>query len=160
MPNELLPSDAFDENLNIRVNRLASKLSLLMQRRAARPLGISAPEARILINLARYGDSHLRRLSRNTSLDASHISKVMPKMERKGLISRFKDAHDKRLVLFSLTEKGREAFGAIWPHANSFAEGVRGLFDDDEFNIIRDGIDRISNHIDELLESTASENGE
>ncbi len=160
MPNKLLPPDAFDENLNIRVNRLASKLSLLMQRRATSPLGISAPEARILINLARYGDSHLRRLSRNTSLDASHISKVMPKMERKGLISRSKDTQDKRLVLFSLTEKGREVFGEIWPHANSFARGVRGLFDDDEFKIIRDGLDRINSHIDALLEHTASENGE
>ena len=80
-------------------------------------------------------------------------------MERKGLISRSKDQRDKRLVLFSLTEKGREVFGAIWPHANSFAEEVRGLFNDDEFKLIRDGIDRISDHIDSLLEKAPSENG-
>lgn len=160
MPNRLLPPGAFDNNLNIRVNRLASKLSVLLQRRVGRPLGISGPEARILINLARYGDTHLRQLSRHTSLDASHISKVMPRMEQKGLVSRTRDPEDKRLVLFSLTDKGRDIFASIWPHVTNIAEEVRSLFSEKEFMLIRDGIDRVSGRIDELLENTVAEDGQ
>lgn len=104
-----------------------------------------------MIDLMRFGDTHLRALARITSLDASHLSKVMPVMERKGLIERRSDPKDKRRVLFSLTSLGEEEFQNVWPDARGLAQDVRALFSEAEFNCIRGGIDKAGTYIDALL---------
>ncbi|MBL4785953.1 MAG: winged helix DNA-binding protein [Cohaesibacteraceae bacterium] len=159
MTEPLLSDTEFDNNLNIRVIKLASKLILYMQRQAFRPVGLSGPEARILINLARYGGTHVRALSRYAGLDASHISKVMPQMEKKGWVVRTKDKKDRRLVLFSMTDQGKAMFQTFWPDAQALSQDVRNLFDEEEFNQLRDGIDRANDRLDALLEEDVSLSG-
>ncbi|MBL4785457.1 MAG: winged helix DNA-binding protein, partial [Cohaesibacteraceae bacterium] len=96
---------------------------------------------------------------RYAGLDASHISKVMPQMEKKGWVIRTKDKKDRRLVLFSMTDQGKAVFQTFWPDAQALSQDVRNLFGEEEFIQLRDGIDRANDRLDALLEEDVSLSG-
>lgn len=152
MTKPLIPEDAFDDILNIRVLRLASKLSLIFVRETLRPAGLSVQEWRILVSLAQMGDSHLRALARKASLDSAHASRVASHMVSRGLIARHPDTRDQRRIVFSITKAGAEVFFRIWPRAKDLAGEFRQIYSAEEFTVLLTLIDRAVEHADTLLE--------
>ena len=104
MPVSLVSEFEFDDVLNVRIVRLASTLSLAFPREALKPNGITLQEWRLVFGLARYGDSHLRGLSRLAQLDTAHASRVALQLEEKGILRRSTDSNDSRKILLSLTD--------------------------------------------------------
>ncbi|MEX0287005.1 MAG: MarR family winged helix-turn-helix transcriptional regulator [Paracoccaceae bacterium] len=114
--------------LNIRLIRTASKVALLFQREALRPNGLSVQEWRVLLNVAKLGDCHLRELSRIATIDPSHVSRGAKALEQRGLIQRNPDPDDARRTRLSVTDEGTELVDKIWPLAidlnRRFAEEI------------------------------------
>ncbi len=147
----LIPQEDIDQILNIRILRLASKLSLIFQRETLRPAGVKAQQWRILVSLAQFGELHLRSLARHSSQDPAHTSRVVKSMISEGWIASRPDQDDQRRIQYSLTDAGTKIIKAYWPRAQQFAADIAELFDDDEFIKIRDMLDRANALCDERI---------
>lgn len=147
----LLDEAAFETNLNIRVLRLASSFSTIFQRSTLRDHKVTIQEYRIFVSIARHGASHLRDLARKASIDASHASRAATGMQKKGWLHRCPDPKDQRLVVFSLTDSGRELFLKIYPRADALAQEFSGLFSQKDAIKFRDMLDRARAHAEVLL---------
>lgn len=147
----LLDGDAFDQNLNIRILRLASSLSTIFQRSTLREKSVTVQEYRLLVTLARHGAGHVRALSRKASMDAAHASRTLKAMQSKGWLTRNPHPSDRRLMVFALTETGRDLFLSLYPAADALARDIFGLFNEDEAIQFRDMLDRAHAHASQLL---------
>ena len=78
----------------------------------------SLAEANVLFELYRGEQEKSERLSAKDlavtlSLDAGYLSRVLKRLERRGLIERRRSETDRRATLLSLTESGRTEFEAV-----------------------------------------------
>lgn len=80
---------------------------------------LSLPEARALFEIARGHARTAADLSRRFDLDKGHVSRIVDRLRRRGLIEGRPDpAHAKRILL-SLTEAGRTAFEELDERQNA-----------------------------------------
>ncbi len=138
---------SIDEVINVVVVRLANKLSLIFYKEALKPTGLSLQEWRTLVNLARIGDCHLRRLARMSGIDPAHTSRSLSLLEKKGLVKSFVDANDSRRKILQLTKPGQELVEEIWPQAKALTQAMREQVGEEK-------MDAFVETLDQLLEFT------
>ena len=71
------------------------------------PHGITAAQFKVLIIMAQYGVDTPAELCRNLSLDSGSMTRMLDRLEQKGLLLRKRCADDRRLVRLALTEDGQ-----------------------------------------------------
>jgi DNA-binding MarR family transcriptional regulator len=85
------------------------------------PLELSAAQFIIIANLASpEGPASAADLCKGISYDAGAMTRMLDRLESKGLIRRTRSAQDRRLMNLELTEEGRAAF----PRMREIAMGV------------------------------------
>lgn len=152
---KLISDEEMDQILNIRVLRLASKLSLIFQRETLRPVGVKIQQWRILVSLAHFGKCHLRKLARLSSQDPAHTSRVVKAMISAGWVAGRPDDGDQRRIQFNLTKAGENLVKMIWPEAKKLAEDIAELFDENEFEQFKGLLDKANLFCDARLNSEA-----
>ncbi|AYG59367.1 MarR family transcriptional regulator [Rhizobium jaguaris] len=75
--------------------------------RALVHLDIKPPHLDILVNLFRFEGISQQELARKLLVGRSNMSMLLPQMEKRGLIERRGDKHDKRVLRLYLTLEGR-----------------------------------------------------
>ncbi|MBB4569772.1 MarR family winged helix-turn-helix transcriptional regulator [Rhizobium leucaenae] len=75
--------------------------------RALAHLDIKPPHLDILVNLFRFEGISQQELARKLLVGRSNMSMLLPQMEKRGLIERRGDKHDKRILRLYLTGEGR-----------------------------------------------------
>lgn len=70
---------------------------------------LSVTKAMLLIELPEKGARNPRTLAHNLNLENSSMSGLLDRMEKQGLLKRQRDPGDRRAILISLTERGRQA---------------------------------------------------
>ena len=100
--------------------RLIWAVDHALQRRSksmAAALGITGPQRLVIRIVGRFPSIHARQLSAILHLHPSSLTAVLKRLERRGLIRRWRDAKDRRRWLLGLTRKGqalnRETPGTI-----------------------------------------------
>ncbi|HYK12093.1 MAG TPA: bifunctional helix-turn-helix transcriptional regulator/GNAT family N-acetyltransferase [Gemmatimonadales bacterium] len=73
----------------------------------------SYPEARILYELAHQKDASSTDLVTNLGMDPGYVSRLVTRLDRRGLVTRRRSAADGRLVQLNLSERGRLQFGEL-----------------------------------------------
>ncbi|MEC7765001.1 MAG: MarR family transcriptional regulator [Pseudomonadota bacterium] len=139
------------EIFNIPVRRLAAKLSLLVQREVLRPFGLRIQEWRVLWSLVREGDAHLREIARRASVDPSHVSRLLGKLEKDKIVERFPDPDDGRRTMFRITPKGRALYDEVRPVATDISLQFQELYSDAEYAQLMELLERASVRADQLL---------
>jgi DNA-binding MarR family transcriptional regulator len=92
------------------------------------PLEMSAAQYMIIANLAGpQGPRSAAELCKSISYDAGAMTRMLDRLEGKGLIRRSRSADDRRLVNLELTEEGRAAYPRMreisLANANRFLRG-------------------------------------
>ncbi len=77
--------------------------------------GISIVEWRTLWDLHEGGPMTIGDLALTQSTDHSQLSRALPQMRQKGLVSMRQAAQDGRQTIVSLTDRGREAYQCAMP---------------------------------------------
>jgi len=91
------------------------------------PLDISAAQYVILVNLASGVDSS-SGLCKSVSYDPGAMTRMLDRLERKGLISRVRCAEDRRVARLALTDEGRAVYPQIVERAaNVLNRSLRGF---------------------------------
>ena len=99
------------------VNRLREEMGASLERRfAAHPklagLELSWPQFRIIATIAIDSEAKsASSLCRSVSYDAGAMTRMVDRLESKGLVRRERCPNDRRLVYLELTEEGR----TLWP---------------------------------------------
>ena len=81
--------------------------------------GISIPEWRVLVHLAHAGEVSVRDIEARVAMEKYEISRAAKRLREAGLIHRKENPDDRRLVILSLTEAGRQMMAELIPLAQA-----------------------------------------
>ncbi len=102
---------------------------------------------RIIRALAEFKEAEILVLSEWCTIHPASLSRILPKMESAGLITRRTNAADKRRVIVSLSENGWALYDSILPESEVI---YRALLDDIGHERMEDLTDMIDTVIDAL----------
>ena len=95
----------------VRVEMLAALDKELSTDKRLAPLELSAAQFIVIANLAGAEEpKSASDLCKGISYDAGAMTRMLDRLEAKGLIRRNRSAHDRRLMHLELTEEGRAAY--------------------------------------------------
>jgi DNA-binding MarR family transcriptional regulator len=118
------------------VNRLGQRfVAEITPALAAR--GIDVQTWRVLIALYQRGDQPLGALADLTSINVSTLSRLVGRIEDRGLVERRKGPDDARSVIVALTAEGRAATEEILPTASALEEAATADFSEAELATLR-----------------------
>jgi len=91
---------------------LSKARNVLVERmdRAVKPLGLTAQQIGVILMLSCNRAHTPYELSRAMSYDSGSMTRMLDRLENKGLIRRHRSAHDRRLMHLELTEEGRAGY--------------------------------------------------
>ncbi|MDE0520599.1 MAG: MarR family winged helix-turn-helix transcriptional regulator [Boseongicola sp.] len=130
----------FGAFININMDRAVRRLRAMFRGAALQQEGLSIQEWRALLNLARFGDCHLRELARLASLDATHTGRAALELERKGLIRRSDDEHDGRRKRLRVTNVGHEVVDRVWAKALKLDARVQSRLGKTRYNAVKEAL--------------------
>lgn len=100
-------------------------------KRALRDFGVTGPQIWALQTLAREGVLTVGELADRMFLHVSTVSVIVDRLEARGLVTRSRDAQDRRVVRLELEPRGRTLLGRVPdPPRSKLARGVARLSDD------------------------------
>lgn len=105
----------FDDNVGVRILRLAEVYSRLAKIGVEQPWGLRSTDLRILNVLDATGSMAISEIARRTHVDKAWISRSIRQLEDKLLVERRLDSYDSRVTLAVLTPKGRALLEEIRP---------------------------------------------
>lgn len=130
----------FDDFVNIDLARAMKRLQSNFQKNALKNAGLTLQEWRSLLNLARFGDTHLRELARLASLDATHTSRAALELENKGFVRRYDDEADSRRKRLAVTPEGHAVVDTVWAQARALDADVRKLLGKTRYRALREAL--------------------
>lgn len=137
--------------LNYRIQRLASKMTLLTTREVLKKRGIGISEWRLICRLIDSGPQTPTVLAHMLGLDLGRTSRLLKSAETHGLVNRKADKSDRRSFTISLTPKGQLVFEDAWPDACAVAEEFRQLYSPEEAAVLDELLDRAIRHANDRL---------
>ena len=115
----------FSMFLNIGLNRAMRRLQSSFFNQCLAPQDLSIQEWRALLNLAKFGDCHVRELARLARIDPSHLAKAVSPLEARGLVCSSSDEQDGRRKRLAATQTGHELVALVWQDALKFDQLVQ-----------------------------------
>jgi DNA-binding MarR family transcriptional regulator len=110
------------------VNRLGAAFVARFTADALAPRGVSIAEWRVLAVLGSSGPQRQTDLSELTSIETSTMSRLVTRLIRAGLVSRWRNARNSREVVVQLTAQGTKAVTEMTPIALDLeAQAIRAL---------------------------------
>jgi DNA-binding MarR family transcriptional regulator len=107
------------------------------------PLGISSAQYVILVNLASGVDS-ASGLCRSVSYDPGAMTRMIDRLEKKGLVRRVPCSEDRRVMRLALTEEGKE----VYPH---LVERAAKVLNDRLRGFTRDEVRQLESLLERML---------
>ncbi len=108
----------------VRVEMLAALDEELTRDRRLAPLELSAAQFIVIASLAGEERKSASDLCKGISYDAGAMTRMLDRLEGKGLIRRNRSPDDRRLVHLELTDEGR----ALYPRMRELSLGVANRF--------------------------------
>jgi homoprotocatechuate degradation regulator HpaR len=81
--------------------------------------GLTDQQWRIIRALNEVQELEIVELGKACCLHAASLSRILPKLEEEGLLSRRNNKNDQRRVIVSLTAKGRRLFEVVAPQSEA-----------------------------------------
>ena len=124
MKEDLPPLPAFDlygftpYRLAVAAKRTSEELARQYRDR----FGISIPEWRVLVHLAHSGKVSVRDIEARVAMEKYEVSRAAKRLREAGLIERKENPDDRRLIILTLTPKGRDMMAELLPMARTHQE--------------------------------------
>lgn len=109
---------------------------------------ISAPQLNCLLTLYENGPLPPSRIANHIMVKSSTITGIVDRLEQKGLVARFRNSPDRRVITIELTDAGKKlAENAPPPIQQKIMDGLKRL-SEDEINRIVLGLTKLTNLLD------------
>jgi DNA-binding MarR family transcriptional regulator len=123
-PSEPLPKFMdyeFRESVGYLISRLSAKLWNMGTQRSMPELGITSAQGSVLVMVASGKCTLAAELAREYGIDASAATRLVDRLEKRGLLTRVRCSQDRRVVRLAVTPEGR----AIAEQMPAIFAGVR-----------------------------------
>jgi DNA-binding MarR family transcriptional regulator len=141
--SQMLQAYQINEGIGNLLSRVQSLLTRMVTQRTQFELGITGTQASMLFLLAIGRCSTAAELAREFEIDAGAVTRLLNRVERRGLLLRIRSTEDRRVVQLELTDRGRELaermpgiFASVFEHA------VKG-FTSEEVGFLKSMLPRI-----------------
>lgn len=109
------------------MNRIMGRYNAALREQMAK-LGLTTAKMRALAVLTVIDGTLIRELAVYAVVEQSTLSRALDQLAADGMVRREADTADSRATRVYITDAGRAAFDAIWPHmAESYARMFRGI---------------------------------
>ena len=124
---------------------LRTTVSTLMRaaETAMRPHGLTSVQWAPLMIISRGGNPTAASLARDLNTDTGAMTRMLDRLEAKGLLMRTRSATDRRVVELTLTDQGRELTTQIPHHLAAVYNNHLAGFSNEEFNLLKQMLRRI-----------------
>ena len=109
----------------------------------------SLSEARVIFELAQQDSTQVTDLRKRLDLDAGYASRLLARLEGRGLLTRERSDEDARRQIVRLTETGRKAFAVLDERSVGRIGSLLGRFGDDEQQRLLGAMDTITSLVGE-----------
>ncbi|KFU79054.1 DNA-binding transcriptional regulator, MarR family [Amycolatopsis lurida] len=115
----------------------------------------SLSEARVIFELAQQDSTQVTDLRKRLDLDAGYASRLLARLEGRGLLTRERSDEDARRQIVRLTEDGRKAFAVLDHRSVGRIGSLLGKFGEDEQERLLGAMDTISSLVGERASNPA-----
>jgi DNA-binding MarR family transcriptional regulator len=124
---------------------LRTTVSTLMRaaETAMRPHGLTSVQWAPLMIISRGGNPTAASLARDLNTDTGAMTRMLDRLEAKGLLQRTRSSTDRRVVELTLTPQGRELTTLIPHHLAKVYNGHLAGFTHEEFVVLKQMLRRI-----------------
>ncbi|WP_340687204.1 helix-turn-helix domain-containing GNAT family N-acetyltransferase [Amycolatopsis coloradensis] len=109
----------------------------------------SLSEARVIFELAQQDSTQVTDLRKRLDLDAGYASRLLARLEGRGLLTRERSDEDARRQIVRLTEDGRKAFAVLDQRSVGRIGSLLGKFGEDEQERLLGAMDTITSLVGE-----------
>jgi DNA-binding MarR family transcriptional regulator len=115
--------------------------------RRLKPFGVT-PEQWVVLNRLSIEEGVCQReLAERIVKDQSNTTRILDKMEHKGLIRRLADPQDRRASLVFLTSEGKQVREKLLPVIRKLHGSSTRGFNDEEISVLRKLLDRFTENL-------------
>lgn len=108
-------------------------------------LGLTGPQFHLMQLIARAGPCNITHLAEQMEVKPSAITFMVDRLVHSGFVSRLNDEHDRRVVLISMTEKGREVLNEAQRRANRVIVRYFSRLEPNELEFLVAVLDKLAN---------------
>lgn len=151
-----MTSDNFNlsEFLPYKLSVLSSRTTKMLSKVYGEKYGLSTPEWRVLVHVARREKMSVREIHDSVYLEKPAVSRAVAKLEKSGFLQKTTCEADHRLVEIELTAAGLDLFNQIVPEALSFEAAVLSAFSPEELDQMQVLMERLHDVLDMLPDAT------
>ncbi|MGH7882398.1 MAG: MarR family winged helix-turn-helix transcriptional regulator [Candidatus Dormibacteraceae bacterium] len=96
--------------------------------------GVTGQQAGLLLLTYRGGGTMLSKLAGMMGIDNAALTRLVDRLEAKGLVARQADSHDRRMIGVQLTDTGRELVPRLTPVVHRLESRARTGFSEEEMD--------------------------
>lgn len=146
-PSSALPPEVsdyqLDESVGYLLSRCKSGLSNLVTQRTMSELGITSTQASMLFMIGSGRCQLAAELARDYGIDASAVTRLIDRLEKRSLLSRVRSSEDRRAVHLELTPEGYKLAACMPAIFSGVVDKALGGFTPEEVGFLKSMLRRI-----------------
>jgi DNA-binding MarR family transcriptional regulator len=127
------------------VHLLSNRITRAFYSEIETRFGVSLPEWRVMMTLARYPDLTAVDITTRWSMDKMTISRAIRRLEENGRIHRTRHPQDRRSYTVLLTDEGMAFYERVVPVANARYRAITACLDHSEAQQLRATLEKLIN---------------
>ena len=132
------------KRVGLELGRELGTVSVFLHQAIASKLGLNVTDTRCFELLSRYADRTLTAgdLARATRLTTGAVTGILDRLERAGLVERFRDPVDRRKVFLRPLPQALQRFGRLYDGLASAMMRLASSYPTEELQLINDYMER------------------
>ena len=131
------------ESMGYLISRVKSVMSNMVTQRAMNELGITSTQASILFMVASGKCLVAAELAREYGIDASAVTRLIDRLEKRGLLTRVRSSEDRRVVRLALTQEGQDIAVRMPAMFQGVLDHLLGGFTPEEVGFLKSMLRRV-----------------
>jgi len=131
------------ESVGYLISRVKSTMSNMITQRTVAELGVTSQQASILFMVASGKCLLAAELAREYGIDASAVTRLVDRLEKRGLLQRVRSSEDRRAVRLALTPEGLAIAARMPAIFRSITEHLSTGFTPEEVGFLKSMLRRI-----------------
>ncbi|MFP3566569.1 MarR family winged helix-turn-helix transcriptional regulator [Paraburkholderia sp. SIMBA_030] len=131
------------ESVGYLISRVKSTMSNLVTQRSMAELGITSQQGSILFMVASGKCLLAAELAREYGIDASAVTRLVDRLEKRGLLTRVRSNEDRRVVRLALTPEGHAIAAKMPAIFKGVLDSLLGSFTPEEVGFLKSMLRRV-----------------
>jgi DNA-binding MarR family transcriptional regulator len=131
------------ESVGYLISRVKSMASNMVTQRSMAELGITSQQGSILFMVASGKCVLAAELAREYGIDASAITRLIDRLEKRGLLTRVRSSEDRRAVRLALTPEGQQIAARMPAIFTSVTDRLLSGFTPEEVGFLKSMLRRV-----------------